>query len=66
MKTTEFKKCCASKIKSIWDKSISPMSVVRYEGKCDVCGHYIGLTETPVIEAKRFLEKFGLSLQNEE
>ncbi len=51
----EFKKCCVIEIKRIWDLAGSSMNVVSYEGNCSVCGHYIGLTQTPTADAEKFL-----------
>ena len=56
----DFKKCCAEEIKRLWDASGGPMNVMRYEGQCPICNHYIGLTQTSKEEADEFLERFSL------
>lgn len=62
----KFKKCCAREIKRIWSdpEHGGPMNIVRYEGKCPKCGHYIGLTQTSEEEAKEFLSKYKLDYNN--
>lgn len=60
MKTNDFKKCCALEIQRLWQSAGGPMNIVHYQGKCPVCGHYIGLTWTSKEEADKFLERFSL------
>jgi len=59
MEEIDFKQCCAIEIRKIWMLA-GPMDVVRYENKCPICDHYIGLTQTSFEEANEFLEKFNL------
>lgn len=59
-KETEFKKCCAEEIQQIWNEYGGSMNIVRYEGKCSNCNHYIGLTQTSKEEANNFLIKYNL------
>jgi hypothetical protein len=35
-------------------------NIIRYEANCPKCNHYIGLTQTPEEEAKKFLAEYGL------
>lgn len=56
----DFKKCCAKEIKRLWDSLGGPMNVIRCEGKCPKCGHYIGLTQTSEEQAEEFLKKYGI------
>jgi hypothetical protein len=57
-KRNGFKKCCISEIKRIWNKFGGSMNIVRYEGKCPECGHYIGLTQTDIKTASNFLKQY--------
>ena len=57
-----FKKCCAKEIRRIWaEKKLGPMDIILYSNKCPECGHYIGLTQTSMVEANEFLKSFGLN-----
>jgi len=56
----EFKRCCIQEVKRIWNGSAGPMSIIRFEGHCPVCGHYIGLTQTSIEEAEKILRKHHL------
>jgi len=55
----KWKNCCKIEIARIWKEHGGPMNVVRYVGSCPTCKHFIGLTQTPEKEAKKFL--IGLS-----
>lgn len=56
-----FNKCCAEEIKRIWEEFGGSMNVVNYKGSCPECGHFIGLTQTPIKEADKFLSEFNLN-----
>ena len=56
----DFKRCCAKEIKRLWDLLGGPMNVIRCEGNCPKCGHYIGLTQTSKEQAEEFLREFNL------
>jgi hypothetical protein len=60
MSNPQFKKCCAESIKWIWDSYGGSMNIIRYQGNCPKCNHYIGLTQTPQDKANEFLKEFGL------
>lgn len=51
------KQCCAKEIKAIWDLCGGSENIVRHEGKCSVCGQYIGLTWTSKKDADKFIKK---------
>jgi len=53
----EFKKCCALEIKRLWKLMRGSMNIVRYEGECPKCEHYIGLTQTIEKEANSFFKR---------
>lgn len=52
--------CCAQAIQQIWKTNGGSMNVVRHESFCPTCNHYIGLTQTTIEEAVKFLKEYGL------
>ena len=56
MENEKWKKCCLREIKRIWKSAGGPMNVVRYQGTCPICGHFIGLTQTSEKDEKDFLK----------
>ena len=47
--------CCRKEILRLWLRSGS-MDIVRYTGECPECKHFIGLTQTSLEEATKFME----------
>jgi len=57
----KWKKCCVKEIKKVWEINGGPMNVVRYVGKCPKCSHFIGLTQTSVEEADKFIKNYDIT-----
>lgn len=53
-KAENWKKCCKIEIAKTWIL-LSPEKCLHYQGRCPVCGHFIGLTATSKKEAFKFL-----------
>lgn len=56
-------RCCTIEIKRLWEQSGHPMNIVRSVTYCPGCGWFIGLTQTPLKEAKELLRKYNLTLK---
>lgn len=52
----EWKDCCRKEICRIW-KEHPPMELVHLITHCPDCGHFIGLTQTPEEEARKFCNR---------
>ena len=57
---SDFKKCCATEIKKLWEVNGGSMNIVNLTTNCPTCGQFIGLTQTDEKEAERFLKKYNL------
>lgn len=60
MVKNNFSRCCAKEIRRIWTRYGGPTGVLSYAGDCPTCGHFIGITRTPELEADLFLIDAGL------
>jgi hypothetical protein len=63
MKSEKWKECCIKEIQRLWKSFGSSMNIVCYTGNCPKCNHFIGLTQTPINEAKKFLKSYGLKYE---